>query len=110
MSYYFIPIIAYFDLTWFSRLKTVVVIFSHRLLKTIPLSLFRLQPKLSAQSTFEAIDPGIIDGAGHHVRPAGVCEEGTAAQGRSGTEQLNEGKTKRRRRERLHASLPARRD
>lgn len=60
-------------LTWFFH--TEQQLFSHPLLKPTPLSTV-CSGRRQRCSLFEGIDLGIIDEAGH-VRPAGVCEEGS---------------------------------
>ncbi len=77
--YYFTSIITYFDLTWFLQIENCTVVSDFHTLKTMALPPCRLQ--LKVYSLLKRSTPGIIDEAGHHVRPAGVCEEGTGAQG-----------------------------
>lgn len=86
-------------MVWFSLLP----------FETIPQPPLKLQPRAQS-SLLKQLTLGIIDEAGHHVRPAGVCEEGTVPPGRATTGQLNEGKNERWWWELLHASLPAWRD
>lgn len=113
-TYYYFSVIYYhvFLSLTVSEIKniTAMVWFVLLLLETMPLPPLRLQPRAQS-SLLKRLTLGIIDEAGHHVRPAGVCEEGTVPpQGEPRLGSLTKERMKGGGWELLHASLPAWRD
>lgn len=105
-----------FDFKVWDKCQSTLYPLSHTLishglsrLKTVQYSSDFHKLFLKQENHRSGLTLGIID-KGHCVRPAGVCEEGTVAQGRTRTEELNEGKKETWWRELLHASLPSWRD